>query len=85
MSEQYPTSAWIVEIDGLVNAWCDRRELAALREILNGWPLSSGLTDEWGELATSLKSIAALRSLPATERETAKRLYVEIDSMVRRP
>jgi hypothetical protein len=85
MSEQYPTSEWIIEIDGLVRAWCDRRELAALREILGGWPLCSGLTDEWDELAISLKRIAAIRSLPMAEREAAKRLYVKIDSMARRP
>ena len=34
----------------LVDQWCERRCLTALKYILQGWPLSSGLTDDWAEL-----------------------------------
>ena len=47
------------ELKALVDAWCERRELALLRTILKGYPLVSGLTDELAELAGALKTIRA--------------------------
>jgi hypothetical protein len=47
------------EIKALVDAWCDRRDLTLLRVVLGSYPLVSGLTDEWGELANALKTIRA--------------------------
>jgi hypothetical protein len=35
-----------IRVEALVDAWCERRSLRALREILSGWPLSAGLTDD---------------------------------------
>jgi len=43
----------------LVDAWCDRRALQALRYILRGYPLSSPLTDGWAELMAALKDVRA--------------------------
>jgi len=43
----------------LVEAWCDRRALQALRCILRGYPLSNPLTDGWADLMTSLKDVSA--------------------------
>jgi len=83
MSRAFPTVDWCQEIDKLVQAWCDRRELGALRQILGAWPILNGLTDEWGNLAQSLHSIAGFRDLPDQERQAVKRLYVEIDHMMR--
>jgi hypothetical protein len=37
----------------LVEAWCDRRCLVALRNILRAYPMPSPLTDSWGELLTA--------------------------------
>lgn len=48
------------ENDKLVDGWCERRALIPLRYILNSYPLSSGLTDEWGALLDSLKDIKTL-------------------------
>ena len=44
-------------IQGLVEAWCDRRCLRALRNVLRGYPLVSPLTDGWGELLISLQDV----------------------------
>ena len=47
------------KIQKLVEAWCDRRCLIALRQILPGYPLTSPLTDGWGELLIALKNVSA--------------------------
>jgi hypothetical protein len=83
MSENRAIADVCLEVAALVNAWCDRRELSALREILDDWPLLTGLTDEWEGLAAALHSIAGMRSLPDDERHAAKRLSVEIETMLR--
>ena len=83
MSEPRTTFDICGEVEALVNAWCDRREFGALREVLSGWPIAGGLTDDWGLLARALHSLAGMHSLPAVERQAAKRLYVEIDYMLR--
>lgn len=46
-------------IQALVEAWCDRRCLRALRHILAGYPLSSPLTDGWGVLYEALRHVRA--------------------------
>jgi len=43
----------------LVEAWCDRRSLRALRNILRGYPLVSPLGDGWGELLIALQDVRA--------------------------
>ena len=43
----------------LVEAWCDRRSLRALRNILRGYPLVSPLGDGWGELLIALQNVRA--------------------------
>jgi hypothetical protein len=60
------------EIDQLVNGWCDRRCLAALRCILRGWPLSSPLTDAWGDLLDALEKVRAFAKDALTEDERAR-------------
>ena len=43
----------------LVEHWCDRRALRALRCILRGYPLVNPLTDGWAELMTALQDVRA--------------------------
>lgn len=57
------------DIGTLVDAWCDRRSLSALREILAGYPLSSPLTDSWGELLSALQGVRAFASDEITNQE----------------
>ena len=44
-------------IASLIDGWCERRALSLLRVLLAAYPLASGLTDEWAEVAFSLKEI----------------------------
>jgi hypothetical protein len=62
------------DVGELVDAWCDRRSLRALREILAGYPLVSGLTDSWGEL---LKALEAVRAFAADELTDAEADHLE--------
>ena len=56
-------------LDGLVAAWCDRRCLKALRAILPGYPMSSPLTDGWGDLQTALQNVRAFAAQELTDAE----------------
>jgi hypothetical protein len=49
------------EVSLLIDAWCDRRCLNALREILSGWPIVGGLTDDWGRGLAALRGARAVR------------------------
>jgi hypothetical protein len=55
----------------LVEAWCDRRCLRALRAVLRGYPLTSPLTDGWGELLLALQDVRAFARDELTEAERA--------------
>jgi hypothetical protein len=46
-------------IQRLVETWCDRRCLCALRNVLRGYPLVSPLGDGWGELLIALQDARA--------------------------
>ena len=53
----------------LVDSWCERRCLSALRFVLQGYPLSSGLTDDWTNLLKALEDVRALERKELTEGE----------------
>jgi len=57
------------KLRGLIEAWCDRRCLLALRAILNGYPLTSPMTDSWGELLKALQDVRAFARNELTETE----------------
>jgi hypothetical protein len=46
-------------LTALVDSWCERRCLSALKFILQGYPLSSGLTDDWANLLKALEDVRA--------------------------
>ena len=60
------------EVGALVDVWCDRRCLRALRAILSGYPMASTLTDSWGELARALEEVRAFARPELTEDEAAR-------------
>jgi hypothetical protein len=73
-------------INKLIEAWCDRRCLSALRAILAGWPMGMPpLTDSWHELLIALQNVRAFARGETTDEE--KRLLDEcilaIDRMLR--
>ncbi len=43
----------------LFDGWCERRAVTPLRDFLRGWPLSSGLTDDWANLYEALRTVRA--------------------------
>jgi len=53
----------------LVDSWCERRCLKALRWVLPGWPLTSGLTDDWASLLDALRNVRAFARDELTEVE----------------
>jgi hypothetical protein len=53
----------------LVEAWCDRRCLGALRRILQAYPMPSPLTDSWDELAIALEDVRAFARSELTDSE----------------
>lgn len=71
-------------VNNLVDAWCERRNIIALKYVLQGWPLAQGLTDEWVNLLESLKMVRDWGSSSVTpeESETIRRLINEIDAML---
>lgn len=71
-------------IKELVERWCERRELWALATLLPAWLGNNGLADGWQTLSDALRHTYATEGqLPADERETLKRLYVDIDALLR--
>jgi hypothetical protein len=74
------TNVIFLEIDKLIDGWCGRRSLKPLRFILKSYPLSSGLTDEYGALLESLKDIKGLCGNDLTSEEKAT--LVNIINMV---
>jgi hypothetical protein len=70
--------------EALVDAWCERRCLGALRQVLDGYPLTSPLTDGWGALGDALKAVRAFASdeLIADEPAEVERLIAAVDHVV---
>ena len=73
----------ISRTSALVDAWCERRCLRALHEILAGWPLAP-LTDGWGQLSEALRGVRAFGSseLLPEESQTVEQLIAAIDGLV---
>lgn len=56
----------------LIEAWCDRRALGALRFILRGYPLGNSLTDGFADLMIALKDVRAFARADLTPEELVK-------------
>ena len=62
----------------LFDVWCERRAACPLRHLLRAWPLTNGLTDDWGDLHEALR---ALRADCRTEISEAER--ASVDELIR--
>ena len=71
------------ELASLLEVWCERRELGTLAGVLPRYLSNNGLTDGWEGLAEALRHVSTYRQLTAQERETLKRLWVELDTILR--
>jgi len=65
------SAALFSTLQSLVESWCDRRCLKALRAVLRGYPLSSPFTDGWGELLIALQDVRAFARDELTDGERA--------------
>ena len=75
------------DVKRLIDAWCDRRALGALRHILPGHTALNGLTDGWSEFETSLKDVLAFASdeLTDDEKKEVKRLMIAVQHRIYDP
>jgi len=74
------------KIEKPIDGWCERRCLKPLSWILKSYPLSMGLTDEWGALLESLKDIKGLcgSDLTADERTVLVEVINDVHDIVYR-
>ena len=84
MSDKQELDQLFDAIRQLINAWCDRRSLRALRAILRGYPMTSPLTDGWGELLLALMDVRAFAhdELTQGERASVDRCIAMIERMM---
>ena len=73
-------------LGGLIDSWCDRRCLSALRCILQGYPLSSGLTDDWANLLHALENVRSFArdELTIEEKQIVGELITDVQRVVYR-
>lgn len=72
-------------IKSLIDNWCDRRELAALANLLPCWLANDGLTDGWCNLRSAPKHTHSVdRDLPDEERDRLKQAVDVVDGMLAR-
>jgi hypothetical protein len=74
----------LVEVSGLIDAWCDRRELRALARLLPAWLANNGLTDGWREVLEALSAIRADDRLPYDEAFLIECSIAAVERMVYR-
>jgi len=67
-----------LETKRLVDGWCDRRCLRALRHALAGWPLANPLTDGWAGYLDAMKNVRAFAGEELTAAESAS-----VDDLIR--
>jgi hypothetical protein len=59
-------------VSGLVDSWCERRALGALRIVLSAWwppPTGYALTDDWERLRSGLRHARAMAKEQMTDEE----------------
>lgn len=71
-----------LEVAGLIEAWCERRQLHALARLLPAWIGNNGLTDGWGEVYEALRTLRADCQLPEAEAATIERAIVAVGKAV---
>jgi hypothetical protein len=73
------------DVDGLIDAWCERRCLAALALILPAARAINGLRDSWGEFLEALSTLLATRDvLTPDEIEIVRDIKREVERLVYR-
>jgi hypothetical protein len=70
----------------LIDGWCDRRALCALRHVLGPYSAFNGLTDGWAELRSGLRNVKSFCDSELTEadRELLADLILATDHALER-
>lgn len=71
-------------VSALIDAWCERRALAALAIVLPAWP-PFGHSDQWYELREALRGARARGELSAVEREEVGEVLGMLDHLLSWP
>jgi|tagenome__1003787_1003787.scaffolds.fasta_scaffold18933435_2 hypothetical protein len=73
-------------LNKLIDAWCERRALNALRLILPGYFAFNGLTDGWEILYEALRDVRAFcrQELTAVEKEQVGRAVLAVQKALDR-
>jgi hypothetical protein len=71
-------------VAALIDAWCQRRALAALAIVLPAWP-PFGHSDQWYELREALRGARARGELTAAEREKVGEALAMLDHLLTWP
>lgn len=73
-----------ITLDELIDGWCERRALNALRLVLPGYHSVNGLTDGWQQLYDALRDVRAMckDELENKEREKLNQTIVGIESLL---
>ena len=71
-------------LDELIDGWCERRALNALRLVLPGYHSVNGLTDGWQQLYEALRDVRATCTdeFENEEREKLNQAIVGIESLL---
>jgi hypothetical protein len=71
-------------VSGLIDGWCERRALAALRIVLPAWP-PLGLSDSWYELRDALRGARARGKLTFAAKEKVGEALGMLDRLLTWP
>jgi len=74
----------LTDVSTLIDAWCDRRDLRPLAQLLPAWLANNGLTDGWGDVLDALRSIRADDRLPDDEVALVERSIIAVERAVYR-
>lgn len=67
---------------GLIDAWCERRDLVLLSAVLPAFTTNNGLTDGWAAVLEALRTITASGRLSADESREVARILALVEKMV---
>jgi hypothetical protein len=76
-----PSGQFFQIVDSLIDGWCERRELGALRILLPAYPMAMGLNDDVHELRAALRHVRAMvkDGLTASEKDPLNQVIAIID------
>jgi hypothetical protein len=55
--QEMKSQAFAKAIEKLIDGWCERRNLRALRLVLPAYPMADGQADDWAGLLSALKQV----------------------------